>query len=79
MNSDIPGPSRILQTAMKKKVNAEKKARCIWSDINKTKDDTLNPNVFSLPEKLLKHSMKMKSSPGGRPKAAGSLDSKSIY
>jgi hypothetical protein len=68
---DIPGPSRLLRTQLQKRANADHNARQIWKDLNLPLacQDLFKPNVFSLPEKLLKHSAKMKPLKGPHEKS----------
>ena len=66
--SDIPGPSRLLRTAIKKKSNAGHNSKQIWRDLNMPagSEDLLHPSVFTIPDRLLRHSTKMKSLYGPR-------------
>lgn len=57
-----PGPSRLLQGVIGSKANAHHNSMKVWRQLNMPTScyDMLKPNIFSLPEKLLKHSPKLK-------------------
>ncbi|XP_055588743.1 dynein axonemal heavy chain 7 isoform X2 [Uranotaenia lowii] len=60
--------SRLL-SGIKPKANPEYNRKRIWQELNMPTDcDFLDSNVFSLPDKLLKHGPKMRPSPLTRPK-----------
>lgn len=61
-SSDIPGPSRLLQGILGSKANPGYNRMKVWRELNMPAScfDLLKPNTFSLPEKLLKHSAKLK-------------------
>lgn len=69
--TDIPGPSRLLRTALNRRANAEHNSKKIWHDLNMPAScyDLLKPNIFSLPEKLLRHSSKLSSIHGPNQKS----------
>lgn len=56
------GPSRLLQGVLGNKANASHNSLKVWRQLNMPVStyDLLKPNVFSLPEKLLRHSAKLK-------------------
>lgn len=60
--SDVPGPSRLLQGIIGSKANAHHNSMKIWRELSMPAScfDLLKPNVFSIPEKLLRHSAKLK-------------------
>lgn len=57
-----PGPSRLLEGLVGSKVNQFHNRVKLWRRLNMPESciDLLKPNTFSLPEKLLKHSAKLK-------------------
>jgi hypothetical protein len=57
-----PGPSRLLQGIIGSKANPQHNSMKIWRELNMPVScyDLLKPNTFSLPEKLLRHSAKLK-------------------
>jgi hypothetical protein len=61
-SSDIPGPSRLLQGILGSKANAGHNRMKVWRELNMPAScfDLLKPNTFSLPDKLLRHSAKLK-------------------
>lgn len=69
--ADIPGPSRLLRTALNRKANAEHNSKKIWQNLNMPAScyDLLKPNTFSLPEKILRHSSKSRSIHGPHDKS----------
>ena len=70
--TDIPGPSRLLRTAIKKQANSGHNSKQIWRDLNMPvtgTDDLLHPSVFTIPDRLLRHSTKLKSLHGPRSKS----------
>lgn len=78
--TDIPGPSRLLRTALNRRANAEHNSKKIWQDLNMPAScyDLLKPNTFSLPEKLLRHSSKLSSFHGQNQKSKCKKGAKSI-
>lgn len=60
--SDVPGPSRILRGVLGSKANPAHNSKKIWRELNMPVScfDLLKPNIFSLPEKLLRHSAKLR-------------------
>lgn len=62
LSSSEPGPSRLLQGIIGSKANGYHNRMKIWQKLNMPAScyDLLKPNTFSLPEKLLKHSAKLK-------------------
>ena len=79
-NLNMPGPSRLLRSALKRKANPEHNSKKIWAELNMPDGcEFLGQNVFSLPEKLLKHSTKMKPSPLVKPKPDKAFARKSIF
>lgn len=67
-----PGPSRLLQGIIGSKANTYHNRMKIWQKINMPAScyDLLKPNTFSLPEKLLRHSAKLKPLRGPHDKKA---------
>ena len=57
-----PGPSRLLQGILGSKANPTHNSMKVWKRLNMPEScyDLLKPNVFSLPDKLLRHSAKLK-------------------
>lgn len=60
--SKVPGTSDIIKSAMSSKANFQYKSKKMWRELSlPTSEFDLNrPNIFSLPEKLLRHSAKLK-------------------
>lgn len=61
-SSSEPGPSRLLQGILGSKANPYHNSMKVWRQLNMPEScyDLLKPNTFSLPEKLLRHSAKLK-------------------
>ena len=75
-NSEAAGPSGLVR--INRRAHPEHNTKQIWRELNMPTDcDFLGPNVFSLPEKLLRHSTKMRPSPLARPKPDRNADKKS--
>ncbi|XP_053674809.1 dynein axonemal heavy chain 7 [Anopheles nili] len=74
---DVPGPSGSLR--INRRAHPEHNTKQIWRELNMPTDcDFIGPNVFSLPEKLLRHNPKMRPSPLARPKPDRNADKKKI-
>jgi hypothetical protein len=60
--SKVPGTSEIVKNAIAGKGNLQYKSKKLWRELSlPTSEFDLNrPNIFSLPEKLLRHSVKLK-------------------
>ncbi|CRK93662.1 CLUMA_CG007191, isoform A [Clunio marinus] len=60
-NAGTSKPSQILQGVIGSKANSNYNRMQIWRQLNtpESSSDALKPNIFSLPEKLLKHSAKL--------------------
>lgn len=60
--SKVPGTSEIIKSAMGSKANLNYTSKKMWRELSlpTSEFDLTRPNVFSLPEKLLKHSPKLK-------------------
>lgn len=58
----MPGPSRSLRVQLQKRANADYNSKQLWRDLNMPVacQDLFKPNIFSLPDRLLRHSAKMK-------------------
>ncbi|XP_052563215.1 dynein axonemal heavy chain 7 isoform X1 [Culex pipiens pallens] len=62
------GPSRFL-ASINRRANPEYNSKRIWQELNMpTECDFLGPNVFTLPERLLRHGPKLRPSPLIKPK-----------
>lgn len=75
--SKVPGTSDIIKSAMSSKANLNYTSKKLWRDLSlPTSDfDLTRPNVFSIPEKLLKHSPKLKPLRGPHEKKRKSVKS----
>lgn len=60
--SKVPGTKEIIKSVMGSKANVHFNSKKIWRELNLPTStyDLSRPNIFSLPEKLLKHSAKLK-------------------
>ncbi|KAL1389180.1 hypothetical protein pipiens_001339 [Culex pipiens pipiens] len=62
------GPSRFL-ASINRRANPQYNSKRIWQELNMpTECDFLGPNVFTLPERLLRHGPKLRPSPLIKPK-----------
>lgn len=76
--SKVPGTSDIIKNAMGSKANIGYTSKKMWRELSlpTSEFDLMRPNVFSLPEKLLKHSPKLKPLKGPHEKKKKSVKSK---
>lgn len=60
--SKVPGTRDIIKSVIGSKANIEFNSKKIWRELNLPTStfDVSRPNIFSLPEKLLRHSAKLK-------------------
>jgi hypothetical protein len=60
--SKVPGTKQIIQGVLSSKANAEYKTKKLWRELSlpTSSFDLDRPNIFSMPDKLLRHSAKLK-------------------
>lgn len=60
--SKVPATKDIVKSAINSKANIRYTSKKLWKELNLPTSplDLTRPNIFSLPEKLLKHSPKLK-------------------
>jgi len=60
--SKVPGTKEIVKSAISSKANVGYTSKKLWRELNLPTSplDLSRPNIFSIPEKLLKHSAKLK-------------------
>lgn len=68
VNLNIPGPSRLLRTQLNRRANAQHNSKKVWAELNLPQGcgQFFSPNVFSIPNRLLRHSQKMKPDSAAR-------------
>lgn len=70
--SKVPGAKDIIKSAIGSKANVQYTSKKLWRELNMPTStfDLAQPNIFSLPERLLKHSPKLKPLKGPYEKKA---------